>query len=85
TQQKTQLNGKIPSVYVIHDSYMMALAPFLAPNFGKVTYGWRDEFPAEEIDKARPVLVIQQLVQRRLMDHEPKNPRQVTEELHSLD
>lgn len=83
TQQQTLERGQISKVYVIHDSYMMALAPFLAPNFREVTYQWRDKFPAEEIEAARPVLVIQQLVQRRLMSYEPKNPPQVTEELRS--
>ena len=62
---------------------MMALAPFLTPNCQDVTYKWTDEFPAEEIEKARPVLVIQQLVQRRLMNHEPQNPPLVTTELRS--
>ncbi len=73
--------GRIPKAFVVHDSCMMALAPFLAPNFEEVTYYWTDDFPAEEIEKARPVLVIQQMVQRRLMTLKPKNPPIVTEEL----
>ena len=75
--------GRLSKAFVLHDSCMMALAPFLAPNFQEVTYHWTDDFPAEEIDKARPVLVIQEMVQRRLMTHEPENPRIVTEELRS--
>lgn len=84
TQQQTSDKGQVSNVYVIHDSYMMALAPFLAPNFREVTYQWRDEFPAEEIEKKRPVLVIQQVVQRRLMTLEPTNPPRVTDELRSM-
>ena len=80
-QSQTSEHGRIPKVFVLHDSYMMALAPFLAPHFGEVTYHWKSEFPAEAIDQARPVLVIQQLVERRLMDHEPANPPVVTDEL----
>ena len=67
-------HGQISNVFVLHDSFMMALSAFLTPNFREVTYKWTNEFPAEEIEKARPVLVIQQLVQRRLMNHEPQNP-----------
>jgi hypothetical protein len=67
--------GEISKVYVIHDSCMMALAPFLAPHFREATYHWTDDFPAEEIERERPVVVIQEMVQRRLMTHEPKNPK----------
>jgi hypothetical protein len=72
--------GEISNVYVLHDSCMMALAPFLAPHFKEATYNWTHDFPAEEIEQARPVLVIQQMVQRKLMTHEPKNPKLVTED-----
>jgi len=84
-QKQTSEHGQIPSVFVLHDSYMMALAPFLAPHFRNVTYHWKNDFPAEEIKKARPVVVIQQLVERRLMDQKPGNPPLVTEELHYRD
>ncbi len=73
-------HGQIPKVFVLHDSFMMALSAFLTPNFQDVTYKWTDEFPAEEIERARPVLVIQELVQRRLMNHKPQNPPLVREE-----
>lgn len=73
-------NGELGNVYIIHDSCMMAMAPFLAPHFREATYHWTDDFPADEIEKARPVLVIQEMVQRRLMTHEPKNPTIVTDE-----
>jgi hypothetical protein len=72
--------GELPTVFIIHDSCMMAMAPFLAPHFQEVTYHWTHEFPAEEIEKARPVLVIQQMVQRKLMNHDPKNPPIVADE-----
>ena len=80
-QHRTSDRGELSKVYVIHDSCMMALAPFLAPHFQEVTYHWTDDFPAEQIDEARPVLVIQEMVGRRLMTHEPKNPRPVIEDL----
>lgn len=84
-QHQTSENGKIPNVFVLHDSYMMALAPFLAPHFRNVTYHWKNDFPAKEIEKARPVVVIQQLVERRLMDQQPANPPLITEELRDTD
>ncbi len=73
--------GEIENAFILHDSYMMALAPFLAPHFREVTYHWTDDFPAEAIDKARPQLVIQEIVQRHLMTIDPANPGLVTEEL----
>jgi hypothetical protein len=78
-QHRRQSHAGIEKAFILHDSCMMALAPFLAPNFQEVTYHWTDDFPAEEIDKARPALVIQQIVERRLMTHEPSNPKVVTE------
>lgn len=83
-QNQTSTHGRISRVYIVHDSYMMALAPFLAPHFREVTYHWKTDFPAEAIEKNRPVLVIQQLVERRLMDVEPTNPRAITDELRSM-
>lgn len=79
-QHRTSDHGGLSKAYVIHDSCMMAMAPFLAPHFQEVTYHWTDDFPAEEIERSRPVLVIQEMVQRRLMTHEPENPRRVTGE-----
>lgn len=70
--------GELSNVYLVHDSCMMAMAQFLAPHFREATYHWTHEFPAEEIEKARPVLVIQEMVQRRLVTHKPKNPPIVT-------
>ncbi len=80
-QHRTWDRGELSKVYIIHDSCMMALAPFLAPHIQDATYHWTDDFPAEAIERARPVLVIQEMVQRRLMTHEPKNPRLVIEDL----
>ncbi len=82
-RRQTFAHGQIPRAFVLHDSFMMALSVYLTPNFRDVTYKWTNEFPAEEIEQARPVLVIQELVQRRLMNHEPQNPPRVTEELRS--
>ncbi len=80
-RQHAHPHGKIPKVYVLHDSFMTALSPFLAPNFQEATYKWTNQFPAEEIEKAKPALVIQQLVQRRLMELKPNNPPSLTNEI----
>jgi alginate O-acetyltransferase complex protein AlgJ len=60
-----------PNIVVLHDSFMRALAGFLNEHFQRVCYkrrsgDWRDPFPAELIERERPTMVIEEMVQRRL-------------------
>lgn len=67
-------DAELSNIVVIHDSFMMALAPYLNEHFQRVQYKWTNEFPTDLIEDEKPILVIQEFVQRRLMDHRPRNP-----------
>ena len=60
-----------PNIVVLHDSFMRALTGFLNEHFQRVCYDRRSDdgrgtFPAELIERERPTLVIEEMVQRRL-------------------
>jgi hypothetical protein len=60
-----------PNIVVLHDSFMRALTGFLNEHFQRVCYQRRREdrrgpFPAELIERERPTMVIEEMVQRRL-------------------
>ncbi|MEA2696309.1 MAG: alginate O-acetyltransferase complex protein AlgJ [Myxococcales bacterium] len=66
--------GEIPSATIIRDSFGEALIPFLASHFQSATWLWSYDFSADVIDQQRPTVVIQELVERKLMEVQPKNP-----------
>jgi alginate O-acetyltransferase complex protein AlgJ len=59
-----------PNIVILHDSFMRALAGFLNEHFQRVFYKRRmnqqDPFPVELIERERPTLVIEEMVQRQL-------------------
>jgi hypothetical protein len=60
-----------PNIVVLHDSFMHALTGFLNEHFQRVCYqkrgeDRRDRFPEELIERERPTMVIEEMVQRRL-------------------
>jgi alginate O-acetyltransferase complex protein AlgJ len=70
----TNGNGEIPSALVLRDSYGEALLPYVAAHVGRATWLWTYDFPADDIERERPALVIEELVERKLMVVEPVNP-----------
>jgi hypothetical protein len=70
----TKGNGEIPSAIVLRDSFGEALIPFLAAHVGNATWLWTYDFPAAEIERERPSLVIEELVERKLRVIAPTNP-----------
>ena len=69
---------QIPSAVLLRDSFAEALIPLLAPHIGKATWIWTYEFPAREILDARPALVVEELVERKLMVLKPTNPPELS-------
>jgi hypothetical protein len=76
---------QIPKVLVIRDSFMAAMSQFLTPHCREVIYmpPRVGVFPAEEIDQARPQLVIEEIIQRNFELFPPNNPPLVYEGLQS--
>jgi hypothetical protein len=62
-----------PGIVVVHDSFMLALAPLLNEHFQRVRYT-TGRLNAQLIDEEQPAMVIEELVQRKLQDAPPPNP-----------
>jgi len=67
-------DGDIASAVILRDSFGEALIPYLARHFATATWIWTYDFPADSIVKLHPRLVIEELVERKLMVVEPGDP-----------
>ena len=70
--------GQIPRAVVLRDSFGEVLIPPLSECFGRAVFVWSDStaqggFEPEAIERERPNVVIQQLVERRLVSIRPKS------------
>jgi alginate O-acetyltransferase complex protein AlgJ len=66
--------GTIPSALIMRDSFGEALIQYLSQHLQRATWRWTYDFPAAQIDEARPRVVIEELTERKLMILEPQNP-----------
>ncbi len=66
--------ANLPTAVVLCDSFGIKMIPFLNRQFRRVTYQWTDQFLPALIEKEKPDVVIQSLVERRLMDYAHWNP-----------
>lgn len=57
-----------PSVYVIRDSFGIALVPFITDSFSEATFNWTLGFNKDDILSKKPDIVIMQVVERSLAD-----------------
>lgn len=76
--------GEIDSAIIFHDSFGQAMIPFLARHFKRAVfvwlkgyeretgYVWSESFDADLLERERPTVVIQQLVERRLINWRPE-------------
>jgi alginate O-acetyltransferase complex protein AlgJ len=58
----------LPRAIVFRDSFMTALAPFLSEHFRRAIYVWQCEFDATLVEQEKPDFVIQELVERTLVN-----------------
>ncbi len=65
-------NHNLPKAVMFHDSFADSLKPFLSENFKRIVYLWQDEFDRKIVQKERPEIVIQEMVERKLMDILPE-------------
>ena len=63
--------GEIERGVIFHDSYGMALLHPLAAHFKRAVFVWSNEFLPDVVEKEMPDVVIQQIVERRLMTWMP--------------
>jgi alginate O-acetyltransferase complex protein AlgJ len=57
---------RLPRAVVFHDSFCEALEPFLSEHFRRIAYLWRDDFHPEVIEREKPDVVIQEILERKL-------------------
>jgi hypothetical protein len=69
--------GEIPSAIILRDSFGEGLLPYLALHFQRATWIWTYDFPAEAIAAEKPAVVVQEMVERKLMTVTPANPPEV--------
>jgi alginate O-acetyltransferase complex protein AlgJ len=67
-------SGEVASATIVRDSFGEGLIPYLSRHFQSATWIWTYDFPAELIERQRPRVVIEELVERKLMVLAPKNP-----------
>ena len=75
------VHGELDRAMVLHDSFFSSMQPFFNEHWKRVRYVWTDGFPVELIEAERPQIVIQELVERKLLFVEPSNPSMVDHEL----
>lgn len=59
-------NPSLPRAVVLHDSFGEALVPFLSEYFQRTVFAPEDEFDVPLIERERPDVVIQVMVERKL-------------------
>lgn len=57
---------KTRSVMVFHDSFFKKMVPYFATHFKKSSYFWQIDLDKEKIQKEKPAMVIQEMVERFL-------------------
>ena len=65
---KNEYVSDAPSVYVIRDSFAIALVPFIKDSFSTSVFSWTLSFNKEKILENKPDIIIMQVVERSLMD-----------------
>ncbi|MHC4506510.1 MAG: alginate O-acetyltransferase AlgX-related protein [Planctomycetota bacterium] len=68
-------DGQIPRAVMFRDSFSIALVPFLSEHFGRIVYVWDYGFAPEALERERPDVVIQELVERALTNVRPTGPQ----------
>jgi alginate O-acetyltransferase complex protein AlgJ len=63
----------LPSAYVLHDSYIGRLTPFLSNRCRSIQYHSTHVFNTTDILKIKPDVVIEEIAEHHLFDYEPDN------------
>jgi hypothetical protein len=69
-----QPDGQLPRAVMFRDSYASWLIPLLSENFSRILFSWQYTFDSEIVERERPDVVIQEMVERVLMASPPPSP-----------
>jgi len=64
----------LPRAVMVHDSFSNWFVPALSEHFGRLVSVWSYNFDRALVERERPDLVIQEMVERTLMGSVPKEP-----------
>jgi hypothetical protein len=65
---------KLPNLVFYHDSFAIALAPMIGPNFNRVYWSFNYEIDPKVIEREKPDLVIDEFLERNLYLDPPVDP-----------
>jgi alginate O-acetyltransferase complex protein AlgJ len=67
-------DAELDCAVVLHDSFFESVRPYFDEHWKRVRSVWTDDFPIEVIEAERPQVVVQELVERKLLFVEMRNP-----------
>ena len=67
-------DSRLPRAIMFRDSYAGWLIPLLSEHFSHILYTWQYTFDKEIVERENPDVVIQELVERVLMEETPPGP-----------
>ncbi|MGD0464210.1 MAG: hypothetical protein ABSB74_17140 [Tepidisphaeraceae bacterium] len=74
----TDLNDPtLPRLVFYHDSFAIALAPMLGPNFNRVFWSFNYEMDPKAIEREKPDVVIDEFLERNLYLDPPTDPPEI--------
>ncbi len=74
----TDLNDPtLPRLVFYHDSFAIALAPMIGPNFNHVFWSFNYEMDPKAIERERPDVVIDEFLERNLYLDPPTDPAEI--------
>ena len=69
----SSVSPSLPMAYVLHDSYIASLLPFLSNRCRSIAYHATHVFNQKEVLKQSPDLVVEEIAEHHLFDYEPDN------------
>lgn len=73
-QYTNDYNSSAPDIYVMRDSYSIAMIPFLKDSFHMSTYNWTFSFSQEEIENAKADIILVIVAERNLKSYVNSTP-----------
>lgn len=72
-----QRDESLPRAVFFRDSFFTMMVPFFAPHFSRSVYYWQYDFDPAVIEHEQPDIVIDEILERELMNVKPDNPREI--------
>lgn len=73
----------LPNIVMVHDSFCKKWRPYFSEMFSRIVYiwDWGAHFYPKIIEAEKPALVIDEMVERFLMEKKLENPKEIQQEL----